>query len=35
VLEVIEDAASGTYRSVHTVKFKETMFVLHCFQKRS
>jgi len=25
----------GTYRAVYTVKFKEAVFVLHCFQKKS
>lgn len=35
VLEVVEDAASGTYRAVYTVKFEEAVFVLHCFQKKS
>jgi len=35
VLEVIESDADGTYRAVYTVKFKEAVFVLHCFQKKS
>lgn len=35
VLEVVEDDANGTYRAVYTVKFKEAVFVLHCFQKKS
>ena len=35
VIEVIEDAAGGTYRAVYTVKFEEAVFVLHCFQKKS
>lgn len=35
VLEVVEDDRSGTYRAVYTVKFKEAIFVLHCFQKKS
>jgi phage-related protein len=35
VLEVVEDDADGTYRAVYTVKFKEAIFVLHCFQKKS
>ena len=34
VLEVVEDDANGTYRAVYTVKFKEAVFVLHCFQKK-
>ena len=35
VLEVIDDDAGGTYRAVYTVKFKEAVFVLHVFQKKS
>ncbi len=35
VLEVLEDDADGTYRTVYTIKFKEAVFVLHCFQKKS
>jgi phage-related protein len=35
VLEMVEDDADGTYRAVYTVKFKEAVFVLHCFQKKS
>jgi phage-related protein len=35
VLEVVEDDADGTYRAVYTVKFKQAVFVLHCFQKKS
>jgi phage-related protein len=35
VLEVVESNAGGTYRAVYTVRFKEAVFVLHCFQKKS
>ena len=35
VLEIIEDDADGTYRAVYTVRFREAVFVLHCFQKKS
>lgn len=35
VLELVEDDADGTYRAVYTVRFKEAVFVLHCFQKKS
>ncbi|THI85134.1 MAG: type II toxin-antitoxin system RelE/ParE family toxin [Nitrospira sp. CG24A] len=35
VLEVVENDRSGTYRAVYTVKFKEAVYVLHCFQKKS
>lgn len=34
VLEVVDDDVGGTYRAVYTVKFKEAVFVLHCFQKK-
>lgn len=35
VLEIIKDDRGGTYRAVYTVKFKEAVFVLHVFQKKS
>ncbi|MBI4227848.1 MAG: type II toxin-antitoxin system RelE/ParE family toxin [Candidatus Omnitrophica bacterium] len=35
VLEIIEDAAEGTYRAVCTVRFERAVYVLHCFQKKS
>src|SRR5438876_5529638 len=35
VLEVVEDAAEGTYRVVYTVRFAEAIYVLHAFQKKS
>jgi phage-related protein len=35
VLEVIEDEDGNTYRAVYTVKFKERVYVLHAFQKKS
>ena len=35
VLEVVENDVGGTYRAVYSVKFKEAVFVLHCFQKKS
>ncbi len=35
VLEVIEDFDGDTYRAVYTVKFREVIYVLHCFQKKS
>lgn len=30
-----EDYQSDTYRAVYTVKFKDAVYVLHCFQKKS
>ena len=35
VLEIVENDAGGTYRAVYTVKFAETVYFLHCFQKKS
>jgi phage-related protein len=35
VIEIVENDEGGTYRAVYTVKFKEAVFVLHCFQKKS
>lgn len=35
MLEVVEDFKSDTYRAVYTVKFKDAVYVLHCFQKKS
>lgn len=35
VLEIVEDDRGGTYRAVYTIKFKEAIFVLHVFQKKS
>jgi len=35
LLEVVENAAGGTYRAVYAVKFEAAVFVLHCFQKKS
>jgi phage-related protein len=35
VLELVEDDAGGTYRAVSTVRYREAVFVLHCFQKKS
>lgn len=35
VLEVVEDHNTNTYRVVYTVTFKEAVYVLHAFQKKS
>jgi phage-related protein len=35
VLEIIENYFGDTYRAVYTVKFAKTIYVLHCFQKKS
>jgi phage-related protein len=35
VLEIVEDYAGDTYRAVYTVKLAGTVYVLHCFKKKS
>ena len=35
VLEIVEDDRGSTYRAVYTVRFREAVFVLHVFQKKS
>lgn len=35
VLEIVEDHDGNTYRSVYTVRFKDAVYVLHVFQKKS
>ena len=35
VLEIVENDQGSTYRAAYTVKFKEAVFVLHVFQKKS
>jgi phage-related protein len=35
VLEIVEDGAAGTFRTVYTVGFRRAVYVLHVFQKKS
>ncbi len=35
VLELVEEHGSGTYRTVVLVRFRQAVYVLHCFQKKS
>lgn len=35
VIELKTNSVGGTYRAVYTVEFKETIYVLHCFKKKS
>jgi len=35
VIEIISDYDKNTYRTVYTVKISETVYILHCFQKKS
>ncbi|MGH9173764.1 MAG: type II toxin-antitoxin system RelE/ParE family toxin [Vicinamibacterales bacterium] len=35
VFEIVEDHRGGTYRAIYTVRFREVVYVLHAFQKKS
>jgi phage-related protein len=35
VVEVVRDHDGDTFRAIYTVKFREAIYVLHCFQKKS
>jgi phage-related protein len=35
VFELVEDHDGDTFRAVYTVRFKEVVYVLHAFQKKS
>jgi phage-related protein len=35
VLEAVEDWQGDTYRAVYTVRFRERVYLLHAFQKKS
>ena len=35
VCEIIDDYRGDTYRAVYTARFKQAVYVLHCFQKKS
>ncbi|MGH6916346.1 MAG: type II toxin-antitoxin system RelE/ParE family toxin [Geminicoccaceae bacterium] len=35
VFELIDDHDRSTYRAVYTVRFREVVYVLHAFQKKS
>ena len=35
VLEIIENFDRGAYRAVYTIRFRDVIYVLHCFQKKS
>lgn len=35
VFELVEDHDGNTYRAVHTVRFKEVVYLLRAFQKKS
>jgi phage-related protein len=35
VFELVEDNDGATYRAVYTVRFRDVVYVLHAFQKKS
>jgi phage-related protein len=35
VVEIVEEHDGNTYRAVYTVRFREVIYVLHAFQKKS
>lgn len=35
MLEVVDDDDGNTYRAVYTIRFSNSVYVLHCFQKKS
>lgn len=35
LFELVEDHDGNTYRAVYTVRFREVVYVLHAFQKKS
>lgn len=35
VVEIVDDFQTDTYRAVYTVRFKDVVYVLHAFQKKS
>lgn len=35
VLEVTDDFGGGTFRAVYTVRYSDTVYVLHAFEKKS
>ncbi len=35
LFEIVEDFDGNAYRTIYTVRFKEVIYVLHAFQKKS
>lgn len=35
VLEIVQRGKDSTFRTLYTIEFKEAIFVLHCFKKKS
>ncbi len=34
-MEIVSDYRTDTYRAVYTVKFRDSVYVLHAFQKKA
>ena len=35
IFEIVENHGGDTYRAIYTVRFKEVVYVVHAFQKKS
>lgn len=35
VLEIVQRGSNSTFRTLYMIEFKEAIFVLHCFKKKS
>ena len=35
LVEVIDDFDGDTYRAIYTIRYNDTVYVIHCFQKKS
>ena len=35
IFEIVEDFDGDTYRAIYTVRFREAVYILHAFQKKS
>ncbi len=35
MLEIVQRASNGTYRTIYTVEMRDAVYVLHAFQKKS
>jgi phage-related protein len=35
IVEIVADRVGGTWRAVYTVRYREAIYVLHAFQKKS
>lgn len=35
LVEVVDDFDGNTYRAIYTIRYNDTVYVIHCFQKKS